>query len=434
MMAALRLISVAFFLCAMGCHAEHTLDPAQLEAQMKGVLLFLRNQQNGTGGGIPGMHIHDPMSIPDFTTPISQLSIDVTVVFRNMTISGLSNYTIDRISANLGRLEVSIGLNLTNITVKGLYSLNGTVGWFSANSKGAFRMNITDTYVWGTVKMQVTENGTLETTDVDLDCNVRKLQLHFEKLFGGGLMSGFANSIVNILSGTIFDNIKPTMLNEMSTTVKDMINIQLQTIPQVTALQWTSSPLDVVIANTVAEIRKLNLDPFVLPNPPTVKFQRNILFLKVYGEATLLKGYLTGLSSLHRTGDMIISFQNNTFEVSANLGFDTLEGGFRWHASAMGISRTGGLHFRVKNIILQLTLSQLNELGQPPRVKSFEIKKLGQIGLDVDGLGSLDFVVEFFANFVTNVFKTQLSHVLQTTIKTIMDEELAKEQRVRVPF
>jgi hypothetical protein len=330
-------------------------------------------------------------------------------------------------------METQLGLNFSSLRVDGHYSLTGSLTFLRLSGQGQFWMTISDAYVSGIIKLNVTEQGRFQVSDVLLDITVDDIQLQFENLFGGGAMSSFSNSLLNSLSKVIFDSVKPSIIEELSSTMTLALNEQFSRLPAQPLLVREGvdgSPLDVAFLNSAHQIKEHGLDPLPLPDHSEM-VTRQLVFFTFHGEIHMENGYLEGLSTLRRTGDVTISYTDNVIEIEASLGFSKLEGGYTWRANLMGIKRKGGVHFRIKGLDIAVHVHQPNRYNSIPELKSFEIRDIGQVSLDVDGLGSLDFIVEFLGNFITNVFKKQLTEVLQNEIRDIIQENL---REVTLPF
>lgn len=399
---------------------RRSLIPADLfDARVRGILLHLRNGQPG----LPGLDIPDPMPVPDFDSDSGSTKAHMT----NVTISGQSVFTIHKLQINLVKMELELCLNLSQLSVRGNYSLNGRVGFFTISGQGGFWMNVIRVYTSGWAKLSVTNSGQLQMSDIDLDLNVQEIQLHFENLLGKGFMGSLGNTLINALSKVIFQSVKPNILEKMEAIVVDNLNEQFAKLPPQPVLLTALSPLDVAIAQSAEQIRSNDLDPFNLANHES-SFEKTVFTISFSGSVGLYDGYVIGLSTLHRSGDILASFSNNSLQLSALLGFDSLEGGYIWRAVFMGVEKSGGVHFRIESVQLLVEVTLVNELGASPTIGRLEITDIQQIGIDVDGLSSFDFVLEFITNFITNVFKSQLSAAVDGPIRDLVQENLNQFQ------
>jgi len=406
---------------------DELLREESIEETVRNVLLQMRNQSDLK---IPGVEIADPMEIPDFNTTIDQGATKADVMLWNITVGGLSSFYLDEVSADLEDMNMTIGLNISTLLTKGQYNLKGKTYFLRLLGGGDFWMKVVGAYVPGSVKLMVNEEGLLEVESIHLDFNVRDIQLHFDKLFGGGAASTFTNTLLNALSRIIFESIKPSILDQLETTMKTVLDQQLHTLPPQPVVSKSRSPLDLAIANAATQLREKGYDPLSAPSFQQ-RFNRRILFMTFRGNITLFKGYVKGLSTLHRTGPIKMAFKENSLTATAELGFNNLEGGYNWDATLMKVSRKGDVHFLVKGLSLMMTATQENELNSHPQLQELKITKLEKIALDMDGLGSFDFLLEFFTNFFTNIFKKQFARITETQLKKTLQENL---NQIQLPF
>ncbi|GAB6030374.1 hypothetical protein CHUAL_007252 [Chamberlinius hualienensis] len=399
----------------------------QLEETIRTIVLQLRN---GSAIQIPGVDITDPMTIPDFNTTINEGLTNAEVKLRNVSISGISQVALDEGSANLAELEIGIGLNISKLVTTGQYNLKGKYSFIRLSGTGDFSMNVTDAYVTGKLYLTVNENGHMEVSDIELDLDVNDIELWFENLFGGGLMSKFSNTILNVASPIIFNSIKPTLLDEMKQVITTMVNSELENLPAQPNFNDSQIPLDLAIANTATQLRNMNFDPFPLPSQD-FKFSRKFLFVRLYGNLSLSDGYFSGLSSIHRTGAVKLIYKENSANATAEIGFSDLKGGYKWKAHFMGISRSGAGHFAIKQIQASVVITQVNEQFSHPIVDQLKITHIQQMALDMDGIGSFDYIMEFLTNFFTNAFKKQFAKILEKQVKEVLQENL---QQFEIPF
>ncbi|CAN7939350.1 unnamed protein product [Ixodes hexagonus] len=80
--------------------------------------------------------------------------------------------------------------------------------------------------------------------------------------------------------------------------------------------------------------RSEQLDPYALPDQVT-SFDRRVL-IRFHGEAKIYNGTLTGLSTIHRTGDSHFKVDESSLEVRADVGLGALDVTCKAHVKFMG--------------------------------------------------------------------------------------------------
>uniref|UniRef100_T1J1N0 Lipid-binding serum glycoprotein N-terminal domain-containing protein n=1 Tax=Strigamia maritima TaxID=126957 RepID=T1J1N0_STRMM len=368
--------------------------------------------------GIPELAIPDPIQIPDFT--VQKTSPKVNANFQNTSLYGISNFIISRVHLDLVKPKLDIALELPQLNARGEYSLKASSYFFSVNGAGPFWMNITRIHVSCLAELTSDEAGRFLISAVHVNLDIGDLKLHFENL---GTWEKLSNNIINALSSSLIHKIKPTVISQAREKILTKGNEFLANLPPQDLLFSPLFPIDVVLAEVCAQIETLGLDPKQIENQ-TWKFEKTIFFVRFHGKVTLFDGYIKGLSTLHRSGDVEASFIDGCLQFRVRLGFDELEAGYKMAVEFQGLEKVNGVHLVIDSVDLELVVELCDDV-LPPCVKEFKFVDIRQVSVDVDGLGSLDAILEFSTNSFVNVFKYQLSEVVENDIKTVIQERMA---------
>lgn len=202
--------------------------------------------------------------------------------------------------------------------------------------------------------------------------------------------------MINTIGPFVFDSIKPYMLTEVNTNVRGEINNHLKTLKQ--TFPNSIPPLDLAIA----EVRKYfrsKYDPYKLED---YKRTKGIFSLE------LTEIWVTGLASFYRTGDVTVTVTNNTISIGCHLSTKRLKGSCQWEVSGGGfISRSGFTSFTIEYLQVETKVNQSLNVRNTPKLQDFQMK-FGNIQLRMDGLGTMDYILEFMANILPNILRYQL--------------------------
>lgn len=121
--------------------------------------------------GVPGAPIPDPMDLPDMKQSFSL----GTMNFKNQQLTGLKNFRISHIVADINAMKVECGLNIALLTVKGNYTLSS---WFS-RSKGPFTVQLQNVKVTAIARLDVERSGQLEAQEIDMDIGFERINMNF---------------------------------------------------------------------------------------------------------------------------------------------------------------------------------------------------------------------------------------------------------------
>jgi len=284
-------------------------------------------------------------------------------------------------------------------------------------------MNVTEIEITAFGSLEKNKNGIIQVSDIELEVYTDDIDLHMDNLMGGGMMGGISNSVVNQMSGMIFDHIKHTMLDEVSVDIKNMINTQLSHLPLDFLKQESSSVFDGMLERVRQGINESGLEPMPLPSLRD-QFNYNFMVFKLNGQIKTFNGYLSGLSSLVRTGDIIATYDNNQVIFEASMGFTNLTGGYDWSTNIMGGGPSGSASISLSGISCFLQLKQSLKRGEKPTISSFKIEKIKQLWVDVNGLGSWDFILEIIINLISNAFKLSLANAISGPVTKAIQNEL----------
>ena len=118
--------------------------------------------------------------------------------------------------------------------------------------------------------------------------------------------------------------------------------------------------------------------------------------------------WVTGLASFYRTGNVTVSVTNNTLSIGCHLSTKRLKGSCQWEVSGGGFfSRSGFTSFTIEYLQVEAKFNQSLNVRYTPKLQDFQMK-LGNIQLRMDGLGTLDYILEFMANILPNILRYQI--------------------------
>ncbi|XP_054169084.1 uncharacterized protein LOC128966257 [Oppia nitens] len=342
---------------------------------------------------------------------------------KNMSIHGFKQLKISNISFNLGHIQLTVQMDLPIISLQGVYDIDGKMAFVPLYGDGRFWMNVSNIEFNAYGSLEPVADGTIRIKDIVMDVYSDAIELDMENLMGGGVMGGIGNSLVNQISDLIFTNIKHNMMDELSAHVKKMINSQLAHLPLGFVHKNSTNIFDSLLQRAVHTLNDTGVDPLPLP-PLTDKFSYDLMLFKLKGELKVYDGYLNGLSSLVRTGDIITTYSNNEVVFEASMGFTNLTGGYNWKTSVLGGGPSGSSSLTISGISCYLQLKQGLHRGAKPTISSFRIDKIKHLWIDVNGLGSWDFILELIMNVVSNAFKLSLANAIGGPVTDAIQKEL----------
>jgi len=149
---------------------------------------------------------------------------------------------------------------------------------------------------------------------------------------------------------------------------------------------------------------------------------------KIAGELQLSNGTLEGLSRIVRQGPVVLTWEESgAVRLGAKFGVENLSAPFQSEASLESMTINPDIKTRVDNVGVDMDL-------QLPVSKDAEMKhnfdmNLGNVDVDLEGLGPLGEIAEYVAPYIAEVVGKKLKEVLQNQVK---DKFLAEVEK-RIP-
>lgn len=355
----------------------------------------LRHFEQDDPVGLPGAPVPDPMDIPDMKQSFSV----ATMTFKKVKVYGLSKFRIEYIRSDLTAMQVSVAVRISKLDIKGDYTMSA----FWSRSRGGFTVLLTDVYVEGVAMLKVQRDGKLQAEEINMDITFSDISMEFENLgFLGSIFQGIINSVGTFL----FDSIKPFILKEVNQNLRGDINKNIEKIPQ--RFPNSIAPLDMAIADARKMVRDMGYDPYNVPNYNYTTGLFNIYLTHVW---------VTGLSSFYRQGNVTVTMEDNILFASAHVGSQVMVGMCHWELSFGGlISRAGVASFTVDYLHAKGTVSQPLDTRKKAKLEELELK-LGNIQARMDGLGTVDYLVEFVVNVLPNILRQHIVDAIEGPLK-----------------
>lgn len=144
--------------------------------------------------------------------------------------------------------------------------------------------------------------------------------------------------MMNTVGTFVFDSIKPFVLAEANTNMRNDLNKEIQKIPK--TFPNSISPFDEVICEVRRKVRSMGFDPYKVPD-----YNNTAAIFDVY----LTNTWLFGLSSFHRTNDIIFEMKNKTVHAFLEIGTAKLKGQSNWEIAFVSgiLGKAGTVDFTV---------------------------------------------------------------------------------------
>ncbi|XP_071524440.1 uncharacterized protein [Panulirus ornatus] len=152
--------------------------------------------------GIPPL---DPLTLHQLDINMTSNGTSVLGNVTEVSMTGLSSFTIDLVHTNLLFLKVDLDLGLASLDVAGKYHLLGQTGVFPIYGHGPLWLDAFNLSLMIRMDLGQTPDGLLgvSSLDINIDCNSTDIRL--EGIMGGGDMADFVNGVLSSLGPDLLE-------------------------------------------------------------------------------------------------------------------------------------------------------------------------------------------------------------------------------------
>ncbi|XP_076367745.1 mite allergen Der f 7-like [Tachypleus tridentatus] len=208
---------------------------------------------------------------------------------------------------------------------------------------------------------------------------------------------------------------------------KVIILVALVTVPAVSAkfssVGNSNDYIDQVIENTKLAVGS-DIDPLPLPDH-TASFEKKILLITYTGEAKLFDGYISGLSSLHRTGDCTIAKAEDLVSIFTDIGFNKIEASYKGEAKFMELGPSIVVTAKIDSIRIKMGIAA-STTDKDSVLQSFELSEITGIEVRIGGLGLLNWIFNLISNLVVKILKKSITTVIERQLRNAIANEITK--------
>lgn len=157
---------------------------------------------------------------------------------------------------------------------------------------------------------------------------------------------------MNSVGSFLFDSIKPIILAQANSNIRTDVNKQVKKLPM--KFPNSISPFDGMVCDIRKKLRSIGMDPYKVPD-----YNNTVAVVDVY----LTNTWLYGISSFHRTKDIIIEMRDRAVHFLVEVGTGTLKGTSNWETSLLAglMSKYGTVAFSLEYIRVSVKLATLEK-------------------------------------------------------------------------
>ncbi|KAG8188797.1 hypothetical protein JTE90_009189 [Oedothorax gibbosus] len=402
-------------------------EPAEQDV-LSQIKNFIRQARTENGdidlNALLSENVKDPVPLEPFNVSSSNFFTTLSGEFTELQLHGLKSFQVDRLAINLSEMNLSAEFSVPMLSIVGDYFLDGTVTFLPISGEGPFYMNLSSIVLKGHSIIRPTQDGKLEMGTVKMDSDVGQIALQFENLMGGGTWGSISNSLLNQLSELILGELKPSLLMTMSSYLKYQFDeVLFQQLPSGFMDPTSTNLVDAILEQSSNFMAEQGMEPLNLPDYQEV-YEKSLFFITTRSEFDVYNGTLHGLSTLSRKGDVMTVYANNSLIFEADFEFQNLTGDYLWKAEALGADTKGRMAIEIKSVEGFVKLRKNLSAGSKLELDALHVKNIRHIWLDLQGLGTWDYVMESIVNLIANGLKLQLADAIAEPVQKTIQEQL----------
>jgi len=197
------------------------------------ITMVLENLREKMITGIPqvGIPVLDPLSLGGIGLDIPPSPIlDITGYFEDMTLTGLSDFEIDKVAADILSFTAKINLTFPALVLQGTYDLNGTALFeiLPIFGEGEFILNLDDVDLYvAVVAADDPELGLqIDTLEVTLEAGSGSVVMG--DLFGGGMMETALDIVLSTIFIDLVNEVSDRILSDVTEWLRTELNLALR--------------------------------------------------------------------------------------------------------------------------------------------------------------------------------------------------------------
>ncbi|XP_046393509.1 uncharacterized protein LOC124161265 [Ischnura elegans] len=183
--------------------------------------------------------------------------------------------------------------------------------------------------------------------------------------------------------------------------------------------------VDRLLGNAKSFFLENEMDPMPLPDYIRT-FSKKILWITWHGELVVNNGRLQDLTTIFRSGDVTLDYQDKILLLDASIGFKDLQFGYDFSAKFMGIGPKGYISGRGDGVKIRFKI----HVDLDKRVAGldlFDIEDINQLTAHLNGLGVvLDWLFDTLADLVLIIFKGPIVDLIESEVGKVLGNVIAK--------
>ncbi|XP_046393894.1 uncharacterized protein LOC124161558 isoform X1 [Ischnura elegans] len=183
--------------------------------------------------------------------------------------------------------------------------------------------------------------------------------------------------------------------------------------------------VDRMLKNASQYLLDNGFEPMKLPDIVKPFSFKDLVGIEWHGELDLNHGWLQDLSTIFRSGDVTVEYQDMKMLIKAQLGFKDLVFDYDFVAKFMDLSKKGEADGKAAGVLI--AFSALVDLSNETiALQDFAISHVSDTEVEFTGMGTIgDFVLDAMTKVVIDVFDDEIIKAVETEARKAIEDALA---------
>lgn len=364
--------------------------------------------------------VPDPLPMEPFN--VTSTTPRLSVCFWNLQLHGLETTLLQGVAANLTGQRLIVYTVTGVVSLQGEYKLDGgsaLLPFLSVRGEGRFRMNAFMVFANANATFKKGPDGRLRVHYLNVKLLPVDIKFHMDNLMGGGSLARVGNSMLNKIKGTIYKRAEESLHTTVRDNIRQRANHELSKI----SVGRSQSLVDGLIALIGEQLSTKGADPLDIP----IQDYKPSEYVRVL----LVNGKLHGLSTVRRSGVLLVYYTHRKVIIVADIEFRklTVDGMLRWRI--LGTESSALAWLTINSLALHLELiipvGDNATVAGPLHLKELEFVDVDQVWFNLRGGNRpLDYLWEVVANYwYLEYSKRELATIALKHVKDAVRRELA---------
>ncbi|XP_071455337.1 uncharacterized protein [Hetaerina americana] len=183
--------------------------------------------------------------------------------------------------------------------------------------------------------------------------------------------------------------------------------------------------VDRMLKNAAQFMMDHGYEPMELPDISQPFSFKDLIGIEWHGELDMSHGWLQDLSTIYRSGDVTVEYQDEKMVIKAEMAFKDLVIDYDFVAKFMKLSKKGEADGKSTGVKVAFA-AMVDIAAKKIELQDFSIIHVSDTTVEFEGLGTVgDFVVDAMSKVALQFFEDQIRSVVEKEARVVIEDALA---------